>query len=405
MREISWKRNLAAIWLGQLLSMAGTAMTLPFIPIYMRVELGIVDDGARAMATSLFFSLGMLSFCFSNPIWGALGDRYGRKLMLLRAYFITAVTFPAMYFMPSVGWLLAMRFIASMFSGTVAAAQALAAVTTPDKHQGFALGSLSAAFWSGNMLGMVAGGMIVHYFGYLTAFLICGACFFSGGMLTLLFVEENFVPPVKSVSAVKQKRKLQLPDFRIAGWLLLVLMFLVPVARRCDEPFLTFLVENIGGKERAELNTSYVTAMAALGGIFSGMAFGRLSDRCKPLMLAVPAMACAGAFTLMQTFINSLPLLMLARFMIFFSVGGLEPIFLAMLSKTVDPSLRGTAFGWSASFRVFGGMLGALIGGGIVAYCGVRSVFMLASAMMFALILLFFIAIPFIERKNAARNS
>ena len=112
MREISWKRNLAAIWLGQLLSMAGTAMTLPFIPIYMRVELGIVDDGARAMATSLFFSLGMLSFCFSNPIWGALGDRYGRKLMLLRAYFITAVTFPAMYFMPSVGWLLAMRFIA-----------------------------------------------------------------------------------------------------------------------------------------------------------------------------------------------------------------------------------------------------------------------------------------------------
>ena len=100
-----------------------------------------------------------------------------------------------------------------------------------------------------------------------------------------------------------------------------------------------------------------------------------------------------------------LPLLMLARFMIFFSVGGLEPIFLAMLSKTVDPSLRGTAFGWSASFRVFGGMLGALIGGGIVAYCGVRSVFMLAAAMMFALIVLFFIAIPFIERKNAARNS
>jgi hypothetical protein len=117
------------------------------------------------------------------------------------------------------------------------------------------------------MLGMVGGGMIVYYFGYLTAFLICGACFFSGGMLTLLFVEENFVPPVKSVSAVKQKRKLQLPDFRIAGWLLLVLMFLVPVARRCDEPFLTFLVENIGGKERAELNTSYVTAMAALGGM------------------------------------------------------------------------------------------------------------------------------------------
>ena len=147
MHQINWKRNLAAIWCGQIFSTAGTSMTIPFIPIYIRSELGIADEGARALAVSLFFSLGLFSFCLSNPLWGALGDKYGRKLMLLRAYFVTAVTFPAMYFMPNLFWLLLMRFVASMFSGTVAAAQALAAVTTPDKHQGFALGALSAAFW------------------------------------------------------------------------------------------------------------------------------------------------------------------------------------------------------------------------------------------------------------------
>ena len=179
--KISWKRNLACIWIGQILAMAGTSMVIPFIPLFLREKLGFVDEAQRAMAVSLFFSVGLLSFCISNPIWGAVADRYGRKLMLLRAYFVTAITFPAMYFMPNWGALIVMRFISSAFSGTVAAAQTLVAVTTPDEHQGFALGTLSTAFWSGNMLGMVAGGLVVHYWGYLTAFMICGAMFMVGG--------------------------------------------------------------------------------------------------------------------------------------------------------------------------------------------------------------------------------
>ena len=405
MKKISWKRNLAAIWIGQICSTAGTSMTLPFIPIYLRTELGIADDGARAVATSLFFSLGLVSFCASNPIWGALGDKYGRKLMLLRAYFVTAITFPALYFMPNLFWLLTMRFFASMFSGTIAAAQALTAATTPDEHQGFALGVLSSSFWSGNMIGLVAGGVVVHHFGYFVAFMTCGGLFLIGGVLTLLLVEENFVPPIKKAPVSGKKRKFYLPQFGIAGWMLLILMLLIPVARRCDEPFIPFLVENICGKAGVELNTSYVNALAALGGIISGVVFGRLSDRCKPLTLALPALAIAGTCTLLQAFITSLPLLMAARFLIFFAVGGLEPIFLAMLSNTVDADKRGSAFGWSASLRVLGGMLGALIGGGVVAYLGIRSVFILAAAMMLGMLLLLVVCIPFIERcRNKAEN-
>ena len=399
-QEISWKRNLFAVWCGQILSMAGTSMTLPFIPIYMRVELVITDDGTRALATSLFFSLGLLSFCVSNPIWGALGDRYGRKLMLLRAYFITGITFPAMYFMPNLFWLLVMRFVASMFSGTVAGAQALVAVTTPNKHQGFALGALSAAFWSGNMLGMVLGGLIVHYFGYFTAFMLCGSLFMTGGLVTLFLVKENFVKPIQVADNHGKKSKFALPQFGAAGWVLLGLMFAIPLARRCDEPFLTFLVELIGGHARAEINTGYVTASAALGGILSGFTFGRLSDRCKPLTLAVPALLIAAGVTLLQVFVDSLWFLMAARFMIFFAIGGLEPIMLAMLSNTIDPTMRGTAFGWSASVRVFGGMFGALAGGAVVSLMSVRSVFVFAAALLAGMILLIVPGVRFASRQR-----
>lgn len=398
-KNISWKRNLACIWFGQLMAMAGNSMVLPFIPLFLREKLGFTAEAERALAVSLFFSVGMFSFCISNPIWGALGDRYGRKLMLLRAYFITAITFPAMYFMPNWGCLIAMRFFASMFSGTVAAAQALVAVTTPDKHQGFALGTLSTAFWSGNMLGMVAGGMVVHYCGYMTAFLICGATFMSGGLLTLFFVQENFVRPIKTAT-VKNKPhfRFALPDFNMGVWVLLGLLFILPLARRCDEPFLALLVELIGGIDRAALNTGWVTALAAAGGILSGVLFGYLSDRCKPLQLGIPALAAAGGFMLIQAMADSLAVLAVARFFVFFAAGGLEPIFLALLSNTVKPERRGTAFGWSASARTFGGMFGALIGGVVIAWLGTRGVFAFAGILMFALIPLLITACRFVKK-------
>ena len=73
--------------------MAGTSMVIPFIPLFLREKLGFVDEAERAIAVSLFSSVGLLSFCISNPLWGAVADRYGRKLMLLRAYFVTGITF------------------------------------------------------------------------------------------------------------------------------------------------------------------------------------------------------------------------------------------------------------------------------------------------------------------------
>ena len=383
-KNISWKQNLFCIWLGQLLAIAGTSMVIPFIPLFIRDRLGVTDDGELAVKTAFFYSIGMLSFCLANPLWGAVGDRCGRKLMLMRAYFITAFTFPAVAFMPTWGCMLLMRFISSMFSGTVSAAQALVAVTAPDEHQGFALGTLSAAFWAGNMLGMVAGGVVAQYYGYTTAFFIMGCFFFIGGLLTLFFVHENFEPPPKLTA---QERRSWLPDFSATIWGLLCLFFFFTLARRCDEPFLAILVSNIGGAERSALHTGFITALSAVGGILSGTVFGMFSDRCKTLTLAIPAMLVAGCFMLLQASADSLILLGLARFMIFFAVGGLEPIFLALLSHTVNADRRGSVFGWCASFRMFGGMGSSLLGSCLVLFGGVRTVLVFGALLMMVLVL------------------
>ena len=385
MKPISWRQNLFMVWLGQILAMAGTSLTLPFIPLYIRERFGIGEETQRGIYVSAFYFFGMLSFCISNPLWGAVGDKYGRKLMLLRAYFVTGVTFPMMMFAPSILWLIVIRFVASIFSGTVSAAQALVVTTTPEKHHGFALGTLSTALWSGNMIGLLGGGMIVHYFGYTWAFILCGATFLLGGFLTLFFVREEFVPPPPQVAQPGRKRT-GLPDFSTAVWMLMGLFFMLSLARRFDEPFLAILVEMIGGAETAAYHTGVISALAALGGILSGMLFGYLSDRFAPVKIALPALAASGAAMLAQAGADSLAVLGAARFCAFFAVGGLEPVFLSVLSKVTRPERRGAAFGWSASARVTGGLVGAALGGVIVAFFGTRGVFLAGAVAMLLLV-------------------
>ena len=103
---------------------------------------------------------------------------------------------------------------------------------------------------------------------------------------------------------------------------------------------------------------------------------------------------------LLQSTAHSLYVLGAARFFVFFAIGGLEPIFLAMLSHTVKKEQRGSAFGWGASIRMFGGMFGALIGGGVIAWLGTRGVFAFAGCLMFALIPLVVFAIRIVQKRN-----
>ena len=77
-----------------------------------------------------------------------------------------------------------------------------------------------------------------------------------------------------------------------------------------------------------------------------------------------------------------------------------KPIFLAMLSHTVKKEQRGSAFGWGASVRMFGGMFGALIGGCVIARLGTRGVFAFAGCLMFCLIPLVVFAIRTVQKKN-----
>ncbi len=79
-----WKRNLYILFVAQLLSVVGFSVIFPFLPLYVE-ELGVRTMGSVAFWSGMVFSAQAFTMGIMAPIWGALADRVGRKLMVERA--------------------------------------------------------------------------------------------------------------------------------------------------------------------------------------------------------------------------------------------------------------------------------------------------------------------------------
>ena len=89
---LHWKRNLVLMWLSQLLILSGFAAVMPFIPLFLKDQLGIIAEGERGIYMSMFYFFGVLGYAMFCPIWGSLADRFGVRPMLLRGTTLTSAS-------------------------------------------------------------------------------------------------------------------------------------------------------------------------------------------------------------------------------------------------------------------------------------------------------------------------
>ena len=58
---------------------------LPVLALYIEEEFGIQDPTDVAFWASVIYGLGPFSAACMGPVWGAMGDRSGKKRMAVRA--------------------------------------------------------------------------------------------------------------------------------------------------------------------------------------------------------------------------------------------------------------------------------------------------------------------------------
>lgn len=375
---LHWKRNLVLMWLSQLLILSGFAAVMPFIPLFLKDQLGIIAEGERGIYMSMFYFFGVLGYAMFCPIWGSLADRFGVRPMLLRGTFVTAFIFPLMGYVTSAWMLIALRFLSAACAGTTAAAQTLIVKNTPEDKQGFALGTLSTAIWGGTMLGNVIGGVVVHYYGYKFTFIACGVMYFIAGIF-VLFAKDDFKPEKSTASPYVEKirhyRRSPLPAFTVGVWLMFVLFIFLGFVRYFEIPYMAMMVEIIDGPANAAYWTGIISAFVAVGALLSGVVTGYLADKVRPSLLIIPSLLISAVTLVLQACSHNLWVFGGSRTLMYFAAGGLIPVFQKILSGATPKRKRGAVFGWASTAQNVGIMLSTVFAGWVIFAFGTRGVF------------------------------
>ncbi|MFH1476648.1 MAG: MFS transporter [Verrucomicrobiota bacterium] len=383
---LAWQRNLIIVGLSQFLAMVGFHSATPFAPYYIQA-LGVTDPDKLKMWVALFTAASPLTLAVFAPIWGAMGDRYGRRLMLLRANLGGMLVLIAMGLAPNVQILIILRLVQGVLSGSTNAAQTFISVNSPQQRSGMVLGSISAAVFSGHVIGSFIGGLFAEWFGYRITFIVSGVFLLASGLLILLGTREDFVRPVSDDPDSMEDRARMFWGKIGPALPILALMVAMGFVRMFDSAWLPLLVQEIHGSLKgASLRTGLLNAVGGIAGFIAGPILGRLADKIAPPRIGKISAFGAGLMMIVMGLAHGFGMLFFGRFGTTFCAGGLDPVFHIWLAKTTPAESRGFIFGWAVTAKALGWMVAPLASGAVAWMFGLRAVFFVAAAFFFLLI-------------------
>ncbi len=261
---IDWKKNLYIMWICQFLAMVGMSSIVPFLPLFVR-ELGVTTIEETSKWSGLVFAGPFFVSLFLSSIWGNLGDKYGRKLMTIRATFGLAIAQIIIGFSTDITQLFLGRLLQGALSGFLPAAMALIASNTPEEKTGYALGILQSSTAAGTVLGPLFGGVISNFLSFRAVFFVVAGLLALVGFAIVFFVKEGKRDKTEQTISIIDNWKYVLSNkkFLIPSLLIMLTSLGISFIR----PIFVLFVETL------EINQNYLPiitgALYSIVGIFS----------------------------------------------------------------------------------------------------------------------------------------
>lgn len=396
----TWRINLLFIWIGVFVGLMGANFVFPFIPFYIK-ELGVHDEGKVAFYTSLTASATGLSLTLTAPIWGTMADRYGRKPMFLRALIGAGVLIALMGLAQAVWQLVLLRFLMGAFAGTMGAAAALVASTTPRQKVGYALGMLQTGQFTANMLGPVIGGLVAASLGIRESFVFCAALYILAAALVFIFVKEAPIEDAgEAAEPGKPKGGSLLANMRTVVSerqvvVMLLLLFALWLSTTFVRPVMPISIDNFATDDHVRIDLPFWKANlkeeAATGLVFSvigltstiaAFSVAPLGERLgyrntvagAALLTGVlyPTVALAGGAVSFALLLGAVGLFQ----------GAMVPGTNALIAASTPDGKQGSAFGLAASMQSLALMLGPLGGGFTTGLAGIGAVYVVIGVIL-----------------------
>jgi DHA1 family multidrug resistance protein-like MFS transporter len=381
---IDWRRNLAALWFAEFMAIFGFSFAFPFLSIFIHQDLGVPKGSQLDLWTAATASVSGLSMAIASPIWGVLGDRYGRKPMLIRSMVGGAITVGLIYFARSPTELLVLRLLQGATSGTVAAATALVAAETPRNRVGWALGVVTSAVALGSAIGPVVGGLAAALLGLRLMFLCGGILLLLSTVPVLFVVREGPIRRRQGSQAGVLDLIKQRPGTLRALSVLIGAQGLVSVCNSATQQLVVLrLIEMVASGVSAVTGVAFGLAGVASSGaaVFYTQVTQRLgyvrTTALAAVMVAVAvsliAIAPWAAVVVAGVALNGL-----------FS-GVVIPATASMIGLETPPEAQSTVFGANASSVALGFAIGPGIGGAVAATANVSAALIVVAVLALGL--------------------
>lgn len=374
-----WKRNLFVLWIGAFFTAASYSMVIPFLPMFL-LQIGVHSH--TEMWSGLLFSSAFLAGAISSPIWGSLGDRFGRKPMIIRAGLFLALIYSLTAFVTNPYEILGLRVMQGLLTGFIPGTIALIGTNTPREKVGYALAMISTATAAGGIIGPLLGGTIASFVGNREAFASAGIIVLLSTLLVIFLVkEEKFNPNKEKSSIIKD---IQTAAANRPFFFVLFLVLVTQLSLMTIEPVLPLYIVKLGGGSK---NTSFlagiVFSLPGIASVIFGPIWGRLSDKWGFQKILFIGLLGGAIGTLLQMVFGTIIGFSIVRFIFGCFFCAVFPALNGLVVQSTPETFRGRAFGLSQTANQLGGMLGPMIGGFIGGMFPIEQVFLVTGLLLF----------------------
>lgn len=368
-----WRGLPAGIWALGLVSMLmdiSSEMIHALLPVYLTLGLG-----ATTLAVGVIEGIAEATAAITKVFSGALSDRIGRrKELAVIGYGLAAVTKPIFPLAPTLGWVVAARFIDRVGKGIRGAPRdALVADLAPEGRQGAAFGLRQSLDTIGAFIGPLLAILLMWVFAndFPSVFWIAAIPAFGAVALILFAVKE----PDRPETLRKVRNPLSRAELGLLGgmyWAVVAVAAVFTLAR-FSEAFLILRAEEAGLPiALVPLVLVGMNAVYALSAWPSGV----LSDRMSRPMLLLAGLGILIAADLVVALAPGLGVLGLGIMLWGLHMGLTQGLLAALVAEAVPAELRGTAYGM---FNLVTGMallLASVIAGSLWQWIGSEATFL-----------------------------
>jgi len=305
-----------------------------------------------------------------GPIWGALGDRFSKKILLSVVLLGSALTFGMFGLQLPAAGTVAVGFVRSaMVSGFAPLSMALVSSSSSALKRGSNLSYVSSARALGWVVGGAASGFVLEVLGFRGMFTLLAGLPLLAVCLVPLLGKAHRIPPRKRTLPFRY-----LTDRWLAALYSGVVLRQMGIAGSFSLLFV--YMARIGIEPRAMGIVSAVSSAAQVLGL---IVFGRLSDRLGRRKIFLLGFALSVAPALLFAFAPNLWGIAVGHLLVGTAFSALYIGSTAHIGDVIPSERHGVMLGLFDSARAVGGVVGPLVAGVAVSLLGFGGMLVLMS--------------------------